>query len=299
MASVWPRATFVLMTVTLIGAGACQDPQEYFRHGEADAGLIPVTTGAAGGGAAGASSGGAGTTSATGAAGTLGGAGSIGSSGGAGTFGGAGSIGSSGAGTTGTGNAGTVGSAGSSGAAGTVGHAGTTGTTGAAGTTAPPCPGCMVEVVYTCLTGASDSAGFVLEAKNTGTTLFLLKDLTLRYWFTVDPGKEQELDCDTARLTCAYIGTSMMPIAGQSLFVPVTPPRTKANEYVQIAFTQGAIDVGGTTGAIQLRLHNKDFTPMDQTDDYSADCGSTGQAHDSSRVTAYIKGALVGGTEPQ
>jgi hypothetical protein len=79
----------------------------------------------------------------------------------------------------------------------------------------------------------------------------------------------------------------------------VTPPRTKANEYIEIGFKQGAVDVGGTTGPVQLRLHNKDFTPMNQGDDYSADCGSIGQAHDSGKVTAYVKGVLVGGLEPQ
>ena len=155
-------------------------------------------------------------------------------------------------------------------------------------------------MTYTCLSGASDSRNFTLEAKNTGSMLVLLKELTLRYWYTVDAGKEQELDCDTARLTCQYIITNQSPATGpQPKYVAVTPPRTKANEYVEIAFVQGAIDVAGTTGPTQLRLHNKDFSAVNQANDYSADCGSTGQAHDSGKITAYIKGVLVGGTEPQ
>ena len=89
------------------------------------------------------------------------------------------------------------------------------------------------------------------------------------------------------------------PPKPQPKFVPVTPARTKANEYVELDIVQGAMDVGGTTGRIQLRLHNKDFTPVDQAQDYSADCGSIGQAHDSPKITAYIRGVLVGGAEPQ
>ena len=156
-----------------------------------------------------------------------------------------------------------------------------------------------ISVSYTCLSGASDSRNFTLEAKNTGSTLVLLKELTLRYWYTMDAGKEQELNCDTARLTCAYVITNSSPPPAQPKYVAVTPPRTKANEYIEIAFVQGAIDVNGTTGPIQLRLHNKDFSQINQANDYSADCGSVGQAHDSGKITAYIKGVLVGGTEPQ
>ena len=300
-----PPSRLSLSCVALLALGAvaaCGDPDQFLRHAKSDAGTtLPITTGdALPGGAgmgAGSTAGTAGTTTgtagATGAAGTTtsGAAGSIAGTGAAGTTGAAGIAGTAGH----TGTSGAAGSTTSTGTAGATG--GGTGTAGAGGT--GTCPGCKVTVMYTCLTGASDSAGFVVEAKNTGSTLLLLHDLTLRYWFTMDAGKEQELDCDTARLTCQYIyatnGNTTMP----PRFVAVTPPRTKANEYVEIALTQGAIDVNGTTGPIQLRLHNKDFTPMNQMDDYSADCGQVGQSHDSGKITAYVKGVLVGGTEPQ
>ena len=202
-----------------------------------------------------------------------------------------GAAGTEATGAAGTGATGTAGSNGTSGSAGAVGAGGTAG----AGT----CAGCKINVTYTCLSGASDSRSFSVEAKDTGTMLVLLKELTLRYWYTADATKAQELDCDTAHLTCAYIITNQSPPPAQPKYVAVTPPRTKANEYVEIAFVQGAIDVGGTTGPTQLRLHNKDFSPIDQTQDYSADCGQVGQAHDSGKITAYIRGVLVGGTEPQ
>jgi hypothetical protein len=274
-----------LISIAAVASAAlllgCGDPDQYLRHAHSDGGpTLPATTGAAG---------------ATGSAGNSGTAGTAGTSGSAGA-GAAGSVGT--AGTTGTAGTGAAGTAGSTGTAGTTGGAGTT---GAAGTGAATCPGCKVDVVYTCLGNGTDSRNFAVEAKNTGTSLVLFKELTLRYWYTADAAKEQWLDCDTAeKLTCNYIFKSTnQPPAPQPKFVAVTPPRTKANEYVEIAITQGAMDVGGTTGRIQLRLHNKDFSQIDQSQDYSADCGAVGQAHSSGKVTAYIRGVLVAGTEPQ
>jgi hypothetical protein len=246
-------------------AAACQDPDAYYRN-------LPVTTADAGADRVNGPF--------TGAAGTKGAAGTTGA---AGTSGAAGT----------TGAAGTAGAAGTTGTAGTSGAAGTT---GAAGTGGGTCPGCRVTVLYTCLNDASDAAGFVLEARNEGTTAFLLADLTLRYWFTADAGKELELNCDVARLGCNKISssTSQPPVK----FTPVTPERPKANTYFEVTFPPGALDVGGTTGNVQLRLHNKDYSPMSSADDYSADCASKNNAHDSGKVTAYLKGVLVGGTEP-
>jgi hypothetical protein len=274
--------TAVASAALLVG---CGDPDQYLRRARADGGpTLPITTG----------NGTAGTTGAAGGAGSLGSAGMGGTTGAAGTTGTAGAFGSAG-------TAGTTGAAGTTGTAGNAGTTGTAGTTGAAGTGAATCPGCKIDLVYTCLANGTDSRNFAVEAKNSGSSLVLYKELTLRYWYTADAAKEQVLDCDTAeKLTCNYIIKSTnQPPAPQPKFVPVTPPRSKANEYVEIAITQGAMDVGGTTGRIQLRLHNKDFSQIDQSQDYSADCGSIGQAHASSKVTAYIRGVLVAGTEPQ
>jgi hypothetical protein len=263
---------FGFVAIAMVAA-ACEDPEAYYRN-------LPVSVGAAGRGATGAAG--------TGAAGT----------GAAGTSAIAGTAGTKGA-TNPTGVAGTSGTSGTSGAAGTsstgTGAAGT-GAAGTSGASTGTCAGCKVTVLYTCITDASDAAGFIVEAQNKGTVAFLLGDLTLRYWFTADAGKEQELNCDVARLDCSKISSSSSqpPVK----FTPVTPPRPKANTYVEIKFPTGALDVGGTTGNVQLRLHNKDYSPMNQSDDYSADCASKNNAHDSGKVTAYLKGVLVGGTEP-
>ncbi|HVZ74405.1 MAG TPA: cellulose binding domain-containing protein [Polyangia bacterium] len=194
-------------------------------------------------------------------------------------------------GVTGAGGATTTG--GVTGAGGTTtATGGVTGTGGAtnAGTggavATPPCPGCKVVVQYTCLSDAPDQATFVLEILNQGQQVFLTQDLTVRYWYTDDPTKPQELDCDDARLGCPNI---------KSKFVVVN--RAKANVFAELSFPPGAVDTMGTTGRIQLRLRNMDYTQIDQTDDYSQDCADR-SAHANMKVTAYLKGTLVGGVEP-
>jgi hypothetical protein len=254
--------TFGIAALATLGS-ACLDPDAYYRN-------LPVTVG----------DGGAGTGAAAGTSGAAGTTGAAGTSGGAGTS-----------------SPPLTGVAGTSGAAGTTGStSGGAGTTGSAGTGGGTCPGCRVSVVYTCLSDASDQASFVLEAQNKSAFAILLGDLTLRYWFTADPGKESELNCDVAKLNCSKISTSQSQPPAK--FQTVSPPRPKADTYVEIRFPPGALDVNGTTGNVQLRLHNKDHSPMTQSDDYSVDCGSKNTPHDSGKVTAYLKGVLVGGTEP-
>jgi hypothetical protein len=218
------------------------------------------------------------------------------------------------------GDAGADGPTGAAGfAAAAAGSSGTAGSSGAAGSS---CASCEVEVEYTCRAmqdcpeagadAASDAstksgqASFVLDVTNEGPTSFPLSSLTLRYWYTLDALKPQELDCDAADVGCTNIVTTTtptmsMPTPREPNFVEVMPPRTEANEYVEIAFTAGALalDPMLDTGPIQLRLHNQDFSPITQCDDYSYDCPMTGTTIDAQKITAYINGVLVWGVEPQ
>ena len=115
--------------------------------------------------------------------------------------------------------------------------------------------------------------------------------------------KDQALDCDYAKLGCTNLVTSadMHPAPA---FVPVMPPRMNANEYAEIAFKAGAfsLDPFLDTGEIQLRLHNQDFSPINQTDDYSFNpdncMAMSPTAVEWTHITAYIDGVLVWGTEP-
>jgi hypothetical protein len=264
MTSLQNRTAFAALVITM--AGACAGVRD-----------IGTADGAAG----------AGGSASSGAAGTIGAAGAGGS---AGTPGAAGSGGGAGA------NPGTGGAAGTSAidAGGLEAAPATGGSTGSADAAPPPpCPGCKVSVLYTCHSDAPDAVNFTFEIVNKGAVVFLLADLTVRYWYTADAGKDQEFMCDFARVTCAGV---------TSRFQSVEPPRAKANRYVEIGFKQGAVDVNGTTGDILVRLFESTptrYAPLVQSDDYSFDCSAKSMKKESTRITAYLKGALVGGTEPQ
>jgi hypothetical protein len=197
----------------------------------------------------------------------------------------------------GGGVAGAGGAAANAGLAGTTGAAGTGTMSGAGG--ASPCTTCMVRVSYTCRSDDSGEASFVLDVTNESSVTFALSTLTLRYWYTVDAGKVQELDCDFAKLGCSNLVTST-DTNPPPKFVAVMPPDPKASEYVEIAFKAGAfaLDPLLDTGDFQLGLHNKDGSPIVQTDDYSYNCAMKGNAVDSTTITAYLDGVLVWGTEP-
>ncbi|HVZ71524.1 MAG TPA: cellulose binding domain-containing protein [Polyangia bacterium] len=164
------------------------------------------------------------------------------------------------------------------------------------------CATCAVRVDYTCRTADVDAraASFVLDVTNQSDAKISLADLTLRYWYT-SSHKPQALDCDTAKLGCANVVTSSGDASAQQpKFQDVEPPRPLANEYVEIAFTLGALslDPGLDTGDTQLRLHNADLSAIDQSDDYSFWCSPQGVAFPSNLVTAYVRGVLVWGLEP-
>jgi hypothetical protein len=284
--NVVPRLGLALAACWLAAsAGACHGPDPYYRH--LDGGAAGLT-GAAGAGKAGA-----------------GGAGKAGVSGAAGVTGAAGT-GLADAGAAGTGAAGAAGS----GLAGATGAAGS----GAAGTNANvPCTTCKVTVTYTCRSSEEevgivmgvqkDSAGqasFILDVTNQSPTSIALADLTIRYWYTMDAGKEQELNCDFAKLGCTNIVHSA-DTAPPPKFQPVMPPKPQANAYVELAFKASALSLDPflNTGEIQLRLHNKDFSPIKQLDDYSFSNAMLGNPIEQPRITAYVKGVLVWGTEPE
>jgi hypothetical protein len=272
------RRLGLALAAWLLASASCQNADPYYRNRPDGGGL--GLSGAPGSGFAGtyvAGVGGGGTTGHAGASGATGAAGASGS----------------------TGSSGTSGSGGGGGAAGQGIASGQGGAAGAA----MPCTTCMVKLQYTCRSNDTGQASFVLDVTNEASVSFPLTSLTLRYWYTIDANKDQELDCDFAKLGCTNLVTSMDTNPAPK-FVPVTPPKVGATEYAEIAFKAGALalDPFLDTGEIQLRLHNKDFSPIVQTDDYSFDADNCNAmsptAVEWSHITAYLDGVLVWGTEP-
>ncbi|HEY4028038.1 MAG TPA: cellulase family glycosylhydrolase [Candidatus Dormibacteraeota bacterium] len=127
-----------------------------------------------------------------------------------------------------------------------------------------------------------------LVVVNTGTAGVDLSTVTIRYWYTADGTSAQNWACDFTPDGCANL---------HGTFVAVSPARTNADTYLQIGFASRTLNAGAATGDLQERIFKSDNSTYNQTNDYSFNAAATSLA-DSSKVTVYISGKLVWGTEP-
>jgi hypothetical protein len=125
-----------------------------------------------------------------------------------------------------------------------------------------------------------------LVVNNTGSTSVDLSKVKLRYWFTKDNPVQLYTACNYAQVGCGSVTTRT---------VPVSPARSKADTYLEVGFSSGTVGVGGTTGPMNLQVRT-DNVPFDETNDYSWGKHATLQSW--VRVTAYLNGTLIWGTEP-
>jgi hypothetical protein len=146
-----------------------------------------------------------------------------------------------------------------------------------------------VEVQYANLDPDPSNNAIVpaLKVRNTGTVKIDRQRLTLRYWFTAEGPSPLQGSCDYAEIDCGKITTA---------FGPVDPARPGADSYLEVGFTTGIVQSGGGIGQMQFRIHNADFSPLDESDDYSH--GTNTSFATTTKVTAYLDGVLVWGTEP-
>jgi hypothetical protein len=124
---------------------------------------------------------------------------------------------------------------------------------------------------------------------NTGDTDIKLSDLKVRYWFN-SPLVSQQFFVDSGTV----IGASHV----HGAFVPVSPARTGANQYMEVTFDASSpvLDAGANTGQVQVRFNRADFANYNETDDYSYRANPALSAW--THVTAYFQGTLIWGTEP-
>ena len=123
---------------------------------------------------------------------------------------------------------------------------------------------------------------------NGGATSVPLSSLTIRYYFTSEGNPPQIFECDYATVGCSNLTG-----------VYATTSGVDADHYVEISFTAaaGSIAAGGNSGEVQARLHNQDYSSVNEANDYSFDLTKTAFT-DWTKVTLFQNGALVWGMEP-
>ncbi|MGD8401191.1 MAG: glycoside hydrolase family 9 protein [Bacillota bacterium] len=166
--------------------------------------------------------------------------------------------------------------------------------TSSPGVTPSPTPEASpaITVSYACYD--SDSSSNMLkpwfQVKNSGKAPLDLTTVKLRYWYTVDTAQAQSFFCDYTKVGSANITGS---------FVTLANPLTNADSYFELGFTSdaGKLGAGASTGDIQIRIYKNDYTPYEQSNDYSFDPDLTTMGQNS-KITGYINGELVFGVEP-
>lgn len=114
-------------------------------------------------------------------------------------------------------------------------------------------------------------------------------DLTFRYWYTADArgaGSVPQTTACTGGFYCDFSSTSVVSI----------PPRAMADSYAEISFPGMGIISPKYTSGLGVSITRTDGASYDQSNDYSYN-GSE-QSVPTQRITAYVKGALIYGTEP-
>ncbi|MCZ0070497.1 cellulase family glycosylhydrolase [Bacillus sonorensis] len=126
-----------------------------------------------------------------------------------------------------------------------------------------------------------------LNIKNNSKKTVSLKNLTVRYWYKAN-NKGQNFDCDYAQIGCNNITHK---------FVKLNKSVKGADTYLELGFKNGILSSGASTGEIQIRLHNDDWSNYAQSDNYSFVNSSTFK--NTKRITLYQNGKLIWGTEPK
>ncbi|WP_093471758.1 MULTISPECIES: glycoside hydrolase family 6 protein [unclassified Streptomyces] len=127
-----------------------------------------------------------------------------------------------------------------------------------------------------------------LQLVNTGTGAVDLSRVTVRYWFTGESSSAGfQTWCDYAQVGCSTVKTSVTTLPAA---------RTGADHSLDVTFASGSLAAGANTGDIQLRLTKADWSDFNETDDYSRGTGTS--YADAAKVTVYVGGTLVWGTEP-
>lgn len=123
---------------------------------------------------------------------------------------------------------------------------------------------------------------------NTGNVSIDLKDVRIRYYYTIDGEKEQNFWCD-------WSNAGTVNITGN--FVKLSEPFEKADYYLEMGFKpEAGVIKPGDQIEIHTRIAKSDWTEYTQTNDYSY----TFSKHDYilwDKVTVFISDEMIWGDQ--
>ncbi|WP_422770291.1 glycoside hydrolase family 44 protein [Plantactinospora sp. WMMC1484] len=131
-----------------------------------------------------------------------------------------------------------------------------------------------------------------LVLDNPGRAPVDLSRVTIRYWFTRDGGRGAvRAACVRAEIGCAGVSRRVVTLPG---------PRRGADGYLEVGFARdaGMLPAAGQTGPIELRLTKADRSRFLEADDHSWRPAGPGYEANG-RITVYLDGSLIAGTEPR
>lgn len=136
---------------------------------------------------------------------------------------------------------------------------------------------------------AGTQVQYGLRLRNVGDGQVDLRTVTLRYWFTADGSSGEPIAaCYYATFGCGQITQTV---------VDLPDLLEGADHYVQVAFTGGSLGAGQAATLEQLAFRDPAGAVYRQDNDHSF--LARPDLTDNPRVTAYVDGQLVWGTEPQ
>jgi endoglucanase len=156
--------------------------------------------------------------------------------------------------------------------------------------TTPPGAGVIKVQFYNQGTAAINNQIYVnFKLVNTGSGSVNLANTRIRYYYTVDGAKPQTFYCDYTSLGASNVNGT---------FISMSPAKTGADTYLEVGFGSAAGNLSpGASVTIQGRFAKNDWSNYTQTNDYSFNSSATSYV-DWNKVTGYVSGTLIWGTEP-
>lgn len=127
-----------------------------------------------------------------------------------------------------------------------------------------------------------------LQLKNESSEAVDYKDITIRYWLTV----EEYAAMTNLYTDYAQIGANKVTMR----YVKLGTPHEGAYGYIEYGFTAGSLAANASSGPIQTRAAKSDWTSFNKANDYSYAANATYLKND--RITVYQNSVLAGGKEP-